>query len=89
MNWRRCSQDQQFYEGDRIVVAVPVRHAPDGRLSTAVRKFWDISIVSVSCDDEGPLRFEDQDGNAWGWDWSDAEWWFPFSELTASLPKID
>lgn len=88
MNWRRCKDDQAFYDGDRIIALVPVSYNQNGQRTTTGRDFWDVSILTVSCDEETPIRFEDGNGDAWGWDWTDAEWWLPLSEFTDTLPPL-
>jgi hypothetical protein len=76
--WREAKPDQQFYDGDQLLVAVPVCCRHGGK------PYWEYSIVVVSCDvDHFSMNTHDGD---WGWEWSDVEWWMPFPRF--SLPVI-
>jgi hypothetical protein len=86
--WRKAVPEQEFEDGDRIVVAVACCHTDRGQLSTSARHFWEVSVLSVHCDEETPIRFEEANGDAWGWSWLDAEWWMPLRNLSSSLPPL-
>jgi hypothetical protein len=76
--WRKAEPSQVFYDGDQLLVAVPVNCRHGGK------PYWEYSVVTVSCDSE---HFSmDTHDNGWGWEWSDVEWWMPLSSY--KLPVI-
>lgn len=52
----------QWYDGDRLLVIVETNQ---GR---------EISVVHISCDDDF-FSLTDSNGEAWGWEITDIEWW--------------
>lgn len=78
VTWRKAEPSQQFYDNDQLLVAVPVKCRHGGK------DYWEYSVVIVACDEEH-FSMNTHDGG-WGWEWSDVEWWIPFSSLT--LPVI-
>lgn len=83
--WRKAHAQQELRDGDVMLVAVAV--CEKGlRRSTAVRDFWELSVVTVHCDEH---YFDlECSGGPFGWEWSDVEWYIPIAELTSSLPPV-
>lgn len=77
-SWRKAELDQEFGDGDQLLVAVPVNCRHGGK------PYWEYYIVVVSCDSEH-FSMHTNDGD-WGWEWSDVEWWMPFPQFV--LPVI-
>ena len=67
----RASEGQTFEDGETILCAVPL--LPSG---------YDYCVLTVQCD-EGLFRLT-FDGEPWGWDWSDVEWWMPVPKAPAA-----
>jgi hypothetical protein len=79
--WRKAEPNQVFYDGDQLLVAVPVNCRHGGK------PYWEYSVVTVSCDSE---HFSmDTHDNGWGWEWSDVEWWMPLSSYKLPVIAID
>lgn len=76
--WIRATPDQEFSDGDQLLVAVPVNCRHGGK------PYWEFTVVRVSCDSENFSM--DTNGDYWGWEWSDVEWWLPLPSF--NLPVI-
>lgn len=68
-------------DGDQFLVAVPVMWKIGVRQHASHDKnakwFYEYSVVTFRCD-EDYCRLE-CNGDAWGWEWSDVEWWMKLS----------
>jgi hypothetical protein len=64
-----------FYDGDRIIVAVAVcdqSEKPQGKWH------WEYHIIVAVVDSETPLHWNNSDGDGWcSWGWTDVIWWTP------------
>lgn len=66
--WREARPSQKFYDGAMILCAVPLA---DGGC--------DFAVVTVHCDEDYfALRCN---GEHWGWEWADVQWWMPVDSL--------
>lgn len=69
--WRKAVANQTFEDGDRILVRVPLHEDSGGG--------DEFAVVEVRCD-EG--RFDLKcDGEHFGWEWADVDFWIPVKEL--------
>lgn len=85
MEWIEKGDDHEFYEGDRLLAAVPVRD----REWDPPRHYWDIGIVTV--DEHGSLWVEDSGdayGSDWGWTVGDIDFFIPFDQIKGALPEV-
>lgn len=71
LDWQLRTDDDLFYDGDQVLVAVPVRDRYGGGW------YYELSVITVHCD-EGYFD-ADLHGESWGWSWSDVEWFVRLS----------
>jgi len=75
IRWRLSSEHGElFTDGERMLVAVPCCDSKQTDIT-----WWDICAIVIHCD-EGQFDITAQ-GEPWGWDWDDVEWWVPIAEI--------
>lgn len=88
MNWRKIEAHPDLFEnGETMLVAVPVVQTELGIATTSAgnSEKWGLSVIEIDCDEE---RFRITcEGEYWGWEWSDVEYWMPIAEVQEGLPK--
>lgn len=83
MTWKtRDQHPPTFRDGDRYLVAVPVRHT-----SAEVYSRWELSFVTVRCDEES-FDIETCDGDVWDWTWGDVAYWIRLNDVIDKLPPV-
>lgn len=62
-----------LYDGDQYLCAVGLR---GGR--------WEFAVVTIRVDDsvDEPVAEFEVEGDVWGWDWSDVDWYVPIKFLS-------
>jgi len=87
LSWRpRNEHGGTFSDGEQMLVAVPCCDHGD-----RAKRWWEVVVIVARCDEDedGDVRCEfELDGNPWGWEWEDVEWWMPMSDIKAGLPDV-
>ena len=83
MNWRKREDKTDSYDGETLLVAVPVckesSHPEKGCI-------WELHVIVIACD-EDYFSLRRPDGESWDdWGWSDIEWYVPIKEVKEGLP---
>lgn len=71
LDWQLPTGDDLFYDGDSVLVAVPVNNQFGGGW------YYELSVITTHCDEN--YFSVDLDGLPWGWSWSDVEWFVRLS----------
>lgn len=73
---------EHYQDGDQFLVAVPVMWKSGMRQHASHDKnakwFYEYSVVTVQCDEH--FFGLTCNGEAWGWEWSDVEWWMNLTD---------
>lgn len=73
----RDAHPELFEDGATYLVALRVKNARTQRTR------WEVSVITFACD--GGFEVRDEHGDAWGWEWSDVEYYVPIRDVTRSL----
>lgn len=67
--WKRRGPGDAFYDGSQVLVAVAIvnRHSPD-------KWYYEFEVVHIRCDEDF-FAVEDCNGDPWGWDMDDVDFY--------------
>lgn len=72
--WQEMKRGLEWYDGTTLLVCVPVCHDSG---APASGWYYEMAVVDISCDEDG-LDVYCQ-GDVWGWDLDDADWFVVLS----------